>query len=76
MGDAMDAVQDRVIEDQERMQAQRLARATPLPLPSNIRGVICIECDAPIDPRRVQAMPGCKRCVDCESRSERRNGRY
>lgn len=76
MSDAMDAVQDRVLEDLERIQALRLARVRPLSVPSNVRIVVCTECETPIDPRRIRALPGCTRCVECEERSERRIGRY
>jgi phage/conjugal plasmid C-4 type zinc finger TraR family protein len=26
----------------------------------------CLDCGEPIDPRRLAAMPGCIRCVDCQ----------
>jgi len=35
-------------------------------------GKRCAECDEQIDPRRLRARPGAKRCVSCEALRERR----
>jgi phage/conjugal plasmid C-4 type zinc finger TraR family protein len=33
--------------------------------------VLCVDCDNPIPPKRIAAMPSATRCIKCQSRSER-----
>lgn len=76
MSDAMDAVQDLVLIELEQMQARRLAQATAVPVPDlRSRVLMCADCGERIDPRRVRAMPGCSRCLDCQARAERLSAR-
>lgn len=73
MSDVMDAVQDLVLIEMEHMQARRLEQALRAPAPNlTTRDVFCAACGEQIDPRRVRAAPGCTRCVECQSRFERR----
>ena len=32
---------------------------------------VCVECEEPISPRRLKALPFATRCVECQARSER-----
>jgi len=36
-------------------------------------GGICIDCATPIPAARLAAVPGCRRCLDCQTAFERRN---
>lgn len=72
MSDEMDAVQERVLQAQDAMQAARLAR---VPVPSlKPPALFCADCGEDLDPRRVRALPHCTRCVMCQGRAERRGG--
>ena len=72
MSDEMDLAQERVLAEQEQLQAQRLAQAMRVPVPNPAqRRVYCADCGERIDPRRVRALPGVERCVDCQGIVER-----
>lgn len=36
----------------------------------------CIDCGEPIEPKRIQAKPDAVRCVACQAKHERLNGRW
>lgn len=46
---------------------QRVARVLARPRLSRI----CEDCPDPIEPQRLAACPGARRCIDCQERSER-----
>lgn len=37
---------------------------------------LCIDCEEPIPPARLKALPGCCRCVDCQEDYEGDNGAH
>jgi DnaK suppressor protein len=49
------------------LPAQRLALAR---LRSGIYG-ICVDCEDPIDPKRLEKVPAALRCVGCQTESEK-----
>ncbi|MDA8413010.1 MAG: TraR/DksA family transcriptional regulator [Desulfobacteraceae bacterium] len=38
--------------------------------PGNYTGVWCLDCDEVIPEKRRQAVPGCRRCIDCQETFE------
>lgn len=36
---------------------------------------LCLGCGEPLSPRRLRALPGAVRCVECQADEERRHGR-
>ena len=38
--------------------------------PANYTGEYCVDCEEPIPPERKKAMPGCRRCIDCQTTLE------
>lgn len=48
----------------------RMVAEKPIPF-----SLDCIECGVQIPDKRRNAIPGCKRCIDCEEDYEKRNGR-
>jgi RNA polymerase-binding transcription factor DksA len=72
VSDPIDQAQDLALAEIEQIQARRLA-SIPVPVKRGI-AVYCTRCGELIDPRRVQAVAGCTRCVGCQEHSERRIG--
>lgn len=38
--------------------------------PGTYTGIYCVECDEEIPEQRRKAMPGCRRCIDCQTLHE------
>lgn len=38
--------------------------------PDNYTGLDCLDCGEEIPPERREAMPGCRRCIDCQTLHE------
>jgi phage/conjugal plasmid C-4 type zinc finger TraR family protein len=73
--DEMDLVQDacdRLLEEAlaERFRRARTAFTRPASLLSAVE--ICEDCDEEIPLRRRQAVPGCIRCIECQTLYEKR----
>jgi len=51
------------------------AKAPPEPAQNVINGeILCIDCDAPIEPLRLKAKPNAARCVECQGCFEEWHG--
>ena len=37
---------------------------------------LCVDCEEPIPPARLKALPSCCRCVECQEIYEEENGTY
>lgn len=56
------------LETAEREAGVAAARAGHGETPHEADGVRwCLDCEAPIDPRRLEAMPTAVRCTDCQA---------
>ena len=44
------------------LRQQQISRELP-----NYTGLLCVECQEEIPEKRRQAMPGCCRCIDCQT---------
>lgn len=59
-----------------RREAQTQHPGDPAQLKRGSSGPrICIDCDDEIDPERVKANPAAVRCIECQTKYERRAGR-
>jgi len=67
--DDMDIAQEQTVLGMERVLRDRRARTTVVQGPIVARD--CASCGEPIPMRRLQASPGCTRCVDCMRELER-----
>ncbi|MDW7643436.1 MAG: TraR/DksA family transcriptional regulator [Desulfuromonadales bacterium] len=69
---------DRAQGINEQLQADALAahfrRVRRLPA-ATFEATACVDCDEPIPEKRLQASPGCIRCVDCQRDFEQRGRR-
>lgn len=65
MPDDMDQVQN--LNEQFRRQAVDDVRRNARPQPSRFD---CLDCEEPIPDARRHAVPGCKRCIDCQQLHE------
>ncbi|MEH6564624.1 MAG: TraR/DksA C4-type zinc finger protein [Halopseudomonas sp.] len=65
---------DRATDYQDEWLASRLAAARPA-APVGPSLTICIDCDDDIPEARRAAVPGCTRCMPCESDHRKRGGR-
>jgi RNA polymerase-binding transcription factor DksA len=55
------------LEDAERRAGIEAARRPPTEKPRERNGVrVCLDCDEPIDPRRLISQPRAVRCTDCQ----------
>lgn len=66
--DECDLANDYALRDQAEALAKHRRKRTP----GAISRMQCIECGEDIPDKRRQAVPGCTRCVRCESEFERR----
>lgn len=67
--DRAQAREEQLRDDALRDQARRAGLAGKTMADSAME---CIDCDAPIPKARRWAIPGCQRCVACQSISEQR----
>lgn len=70
MADSMDLVQQRV--EEERQRNIHIARARQ----PGVSRVLCIECDAPIQPARRHAIPSVQCCITCQEIAELKGKHY
>ena len=61
------------LHDREAALAAHRNRARDLPVDRAGRR-ICLDCDEPIDPRRVASLPDMARCIGCQEIHEIRTG--
>lgn len=54
----------------EDFQAYVLERQKHSREPGNYTGTTCLDCDEEIPEKRRQAMPGCRRCIECQTLHE------
>lgn len=75
-GDEAAARADQVVLDGEfeRDLAELRAIATARQRAAEGRYGLCIACDAPIEPARLEAQPAALRCLECQRAAERRRG--
>lgn len=71
--DDVDAAQAREQNDRDvaLLAMRERIDAALVPRDASIDGV-CIDCDEPIEPKRIKALPNCSRCIECAKRHEHR----
>lgn len=75
MPDLYDQAQERDMANTAAAQRAHAERQTPEPQQQRVAGhVLCIDCDEPVEPRRLAAKPNAARCIDCQTLWERRHG--
>lgn len=61
-----------ISQEQQDAELRRLITAQAYALPRGESARECLECSEPIPEDRRQAMPGCRFCVGCQDKLERR----
>jgi len=67
---------DRATQLEEQQREIALAQVLARTQGAGESALHCIDCGVDIPEARRQAVPGCQRCVDCQSVFERRRGRF
>lgn len=74
MTNLFDQAQARDLANQARAEADWKASQVPEPPQQIVAGkVLCIDCDEPVQPGRLQAKPNAARCISCQQDHERRH---
>lgn len=76
MTDDIDRAQDLEARQRDTALRRQATRAGLLGKTMTDSATECQDCEQPIPEARRWAMPGCQRCVKCQSAQERMKGRF